>query len=133
MQNILSLKCLTDGSRGIDCLYDRAVSPDSKERPESTARARRVTRRRVATVLAGLAGTAALLHAANLLFLADRYGCNPVNFACRAGHDPFVAPDTAGYLQAMTELRERGLFGASMLKRPAFSWASWFLRPPVTW
>ncbi|MEE2678092.1 MAG: hypothetical protein VX546_05890 [Myxococcota bacterium] len=94
------------------------MSPDPENRPEPGGRAPRTTRRRVAAVLLVLAGIAGSIHATNLLLLADRYGCDPVNFACREGHDPFVAPDTAGYLQAMLELRERGLFGASMLKRP---------------
>ena len=75
-------------------------------------------RYRTGGTLAGLASAAALLHAANLVFLANTYECDLANFACAAGHDPFVAPDTAGYLHVMRELREHGILGASTLKRP---------------
>jgi hypothetical protein len=72
-------------------------------------------RRRV--LFASCASFAALLHAANLQYLAHAFGCDPLTLDCDGSPGPFATPDTAGYVRVAEEIRGRGLFAASYLQR----------------
>ncbi len=94
------------------------VSSASGNRQTAARRGPMAAQRGTWIALAGIAIAAALLHVGNLVFLSSERGCDLRTFACPPQHDPFVAPDTAGYLHAMRELREQGIFGVSTIKRP---------------
>ena len=72
---------------------------------------------RLLPVLVGVAILAGALHSANLAWVASGHGCHFPSFVCPEGVAPFTGQDTSAYRAAAADIDERGLLGASWLKR----------------
>lgn len=75
------------------------------------------SRPRMTWLLAGIACLATGLHAANLLYLARAQGCHSAALVCPTDEGPWAAGDYHTYRSAALRIRDRGLLGASYLKR----------------
>ena len=92
----------------------RSLAGDGAHRGMTTAG---VSRFGLWAVLVGTALLAAALQAANLWYLANRFGCDPIRLTCPGPDVPWVINDTDSYMEVAREMLDLGVLRASYLRR----------------